>query len=146
MIRAARQYEALKFVPLIKSPSLRVPKPIDLPHDIHPLPADIEEYFRYPFTLEPHVLAMESSRQATVAAHAARREAYLQAREEAKRKRKRDVLHRVAPGFEPEKGVLQPTRNLSKASTATTTIGQDQSLQPSEIDRLAEQLDKLGNK
>jgi len=116
-----------------------------LPHDIHPLPDDIEEYFRYPFTLEPHVLAMESSRQATVAAHAARREACLASREEAKRKRKRDALHRVAPGFEPEKGVLRPTSlhagTISKPSSSPAT--QASGIQKSEIDQLVDQLERL---
>jgi hypothetical protein len=38
--------------------------------------------FVYPFTLEPHVLNAESNRRATIAAHAARREAHLHARED----------------------------------------------------------------
>jgi hypothetical protein len=94
------------------------------------------------------VLAMESSRQATVAAHAARREAYLVSREDAKKKRKRDALHRVAPGFEPEKGVLRPTSlhaaNLTKASPSSPPlVDQEQGIRQSDIDQLAEQLDRL---
>jgi len=139
-----RQYEALRFVPLIKSPSLRVPRPAGVPHDIHPLPSGIEEYFRYPFTLEPHVLTMESSRQATVAAHAARREAYLRAREDEKKRRKREALRRVAPGFEPEKGVLRPTSVLIKAAASSITPNNGDS--KNQLDHLADQLEALGRK
>lgn len=66
--------------------------------------------FVYPFTLEPHVVTLESSRRTTIAAHAARREAYLRTRENDKERRKRDVLRKIAPGFEPQGTVLVPTR------------------------------------
>ena len=86
--------------------------------------------------MEPHVLVVESSRRNTIATHAARRQAYLLAREEEKEKRKRDALHRIAPGFEPQ-GVLVPTRATS-------------SMEPNEgehtksaMDSLAEQLAAL---
>jgi hypothetical protein len=58
--------------------------------------------------LEPHILTLESSRRSTQAAHAARREAYLRAREEEKERRKRDKLRKIAPGFEPTGAVLVP--------------------------------------
>jgi len=138
-----RQYEALRFVPLIKSPSLRIPRPIELPHDIHPLPHDIEEYFRYPFTLEPHVLTMESSRQVTIAAHANRREAYLRSREEAKKRRKKEALHRVAPGFEPEKGVLTPTSLHTKPANRSDVPIDDHEEDQKYLDQLASQLSNL---
>jgi hypothetical protein len=103
---------------------------VTLPPDIHPLPESVEPYVRigfvlyllvvpdlacqfvYPFTVEPHVLTMESSRRSTLAAHTARREAYLKAREEEKERRKREALRKVAPGFDPQ-GVLVPTRTVS---------------------------------
>ena len=66
--------------------------------------------FVYPFTLEPHVLAVESSRRATIAAHAARREAYLRAHEDEKQRRKREALRRIAPGFEPRSAPLVPVK------------------------------------
>ncbi|KLO10061.1 hypothetical protein SCHPADRAFT_892648 [Schizopora paradoxa] len=104
------QYAAANNVPLIKSPSLRLPRPVEMPPDLHPLPEDVIAYFVYPFTLEPHVLTMESSRRSTLAAQSARHEAYLKQREEDKRRRKREALRRIAPGFEPESGPLVPTR------------------------------------
>ncbi|GLB42803.1 hypothetical protein LshimejAT787_1202520 [Lyophyllum shimeji] len=104
------QYAPAAHVPLIKSPSLRVPRPVVLPPDIHPLPDSVTAYFVYPFTLEPHVITLESSRRSTIAAHAARREAYLRSRDEEKERRKRDALRRIAPGFEPQGSVLVPTK------------------------------------
>lgn len=67
----------------------------------------------YPFTLEPHILTLESSRRSTIAAHTARREAYLKAREDEKERRKREALHRIAPGFEPQSAPLVPTKRAS---------------------------------
>jgi len=107
------QYAAASRVPLIKSPSLRVPRPVERPPDIHPLPDDVSAYFVYPFTLEPHVIRLEDSRRSTLAAHAARREAYLKSREEEKERRKRDALRRIAPGFEPQGTLLVPTKRQS---------------------------------
>ncbi|KAI9462831.1 hypothetical protein BJY52DRAFT_1425336 [Lactarius psammicola] len=104
------QYAAASRVPLIQSPSLRVPKHVELPPDIHPLPESVNAYFVYPFTLEPHVLTVESNRRATLAAHAARREALLRAREDEKQRRKREALRRIAPGFEPRGAPLVPVK------------------------------------
>lgn len=91
---------------------------------------------------------MESSRQATIASHTARREGYLRSREEAKRRRKREALHRVAPGFEPEKGVLKPTSlrsNVPKLEPPTFTPQsvQEENLEAKYLDQLAEQLSKI---
>ena len=71
--------------------------------------------FVYPFTLEPHVVTLESSRRKTIAAHATRREAYLRSRDDDKERRKRDALRRIAPGFEPHGGPLVPTRNTGNS-------------------------------
>lgn len=110
------QYAAAANVPLIKSPALRFPRPVELPPDVHPLPDSVSAYFVYPFSLESHVLTLESSRRKTFAAHAAGREAYLKARLEEKERRKRDALRRIAPGFEPQSTPLVPTRVASTGS------------------------------
>ncbi|KZV73882.1 hypothetical protein PENSPDRAFT_602178 [Peniophora sp. CONT] len=111
------QYASTAQVPLIKSPSLRVPHPVELPPETHPLPESIEAYFVYPFTLEPHVLSLESARAQTQAAHAARRSALLTARTEERERRRRAALARVAPGFDGS-GLLVPTRKET-AQTGT---------------------------
>jgi hypothetical protein len=72
--------------------------------------------FVYPFSLENHILTLESSRRKTFAAHAARREAYLKLRLEDKERRKRDALRKIAPGFEPRSTPLVPTRVASTGS------------------------------
>ncbi|KAI0309680.1 hypothetical protein OF83DRAFT_1071656 [Amylostereum chailletii] len=107
---AKSQYAAAAHVPLIKSPSLRVPRPIEMPADTHPLPDSVTPYFVYPFTLEPHLLALESARRQTLAAHAARREALLRARDDEHARRRREALRRIAPGFEPAGAPLVPTK------------------------------------
>ena len=73
--------------------------------------------------MEPHILTLESSRRTTQAAHAARREAYLRAREEEKERRKRDKLRKIAPGFEPMGAVLVPVHlSGNKGEHATGDI------------------------
>ncbi|KZT00637.1 uncharacterized protein LAESUDRAFT_745745 [Laetiporus sulphureus 93-53] len=119
------QYAAAARIPLIKSPSLRVPRPVVRPPDIHPLPDDVTAYFVYPFTLEPHVLRLEDSRRATLAAHAARREAYLKSREEEKERRKREALHRIAPGFEPQGSPLVPLKRSSMGYSSPSAVPDD---------------------
>lgn len=97
------------------------------PPDIYPLPDDINAYVRghlscltspdltcpqfvYPFTLEPHVLALEASRRSTLAAHDARHEALLRAREERRVRAQAEALRRIAPGFEPQGAPLVPVK------------------------------------
>ena len=93
--------------------------------------------FVYPFTLEPHVLTFESSRRNTLVTHAARREAYLHAREDEKEQRKRDALRKIAPGFEPQ-GVLVPKRATDNSLTSRSAIDQNtQSVMDSLVDQLA---------
>ncbi|CCM05110.1 uncharacterized protein FIBRA_07317 [Fibroporia radiculosa] len=121
--KAQLQYAAAAQVPLIKSPSLRVPRPVERPPDIHPLPDDVTPYFVYPFTLEPHVVLLENSRRSTLAAHAARREAYLQSREEERERRKREALRRIAPGFEPQGAPLLPQKRASTVPAPLNSPG-----------------------
>lgn len=116
------QYAAAANVPLIKSPALRFPRPVELPPDVHPLPDSVSAYFVYPFSLENHILTLESSRRKTFAAHAARREAYLKTRLEEKERRRRDALRRIAPGFEPQSIPLVPTRVASTGSPIDGSI------------------------
>ncbi|PVG04541.1 hypothetical protein CPB86DRAFT_2663 [Serendipita vermifera] len=131
---SSSQYGPAASVPLIKSPSLRVPKLVQMPPDIHPLPDSVSAYFVYPFTLESHILTLESQRQATFQSHAVHRAAYLRAREEEKERikrakeeeeerRKREALRKVAPGFEPAGGTLVPKRLSMAAPTAAGIPG-----------------------
>ncbi|KAF8151559.1 hypothetical protein B0H34DRAFT_790884 [Crassisporium funariophilum] len=139
-------YAAAAQIPLIKAPSLRVPQPVELPPDIHPLPESVNEYFVYPFVLEPHIITLESSRRSTIAAHAARREAYLRSREDEKERRKRDALRRIAPGFEPHGSLLVPTKNPGNPSPHQAgELGQDKAHQRtrSVMDDLVDQLAAL---
>ncbi|KAN0109153.1 hypothetical protein V8E52_009584 [Russula decolorans] len=118
-------YAAASRVPLIQSPSLRVPRPAELPPDIHPLPENINAYFVYPFTLEPHILNIESNRRTSIAAQAERHEAYLRAREEEKQRRKREALRRIAPGFEPRSAPLVPVKTGAALGQQQQQQGQE---------------------
>ncbi|KAF8136955.1 hypothetical protein EV363DRAFT_1155899, partial [Boletus edulis] len=125
------QYAAAARVPLIKSPAVRVPPPVQLPPDIHPLPDSVTPYFVYPFVLEPHTLSLESSRQSTLATYAARRQGLLRTREEKKEQRRREALRRVAPGFDGNAETpLEPVsmRTRSGGPTASTAERQTQPL------------------
>ncbi|GFZ49776.1 hypothetical protein JCM24511_07179 [Saitozyma sp. JCM 24511] len=112
----SQQYSAAATVPLIKSPSLWLPKPVELPNDIHPLPEDITAYFVYPFTLETHVLSLQPSPHEAIAQRRARNAQILHQREIEEEQREREALHRVAPGYNPS-ALLVP----KSASTGTTT-------------------------
>ncbi|KAJ6519180.1 hypothetical protein C8R45DRAFT_950444 [Mycena sanguinolenta] len=132
------QYAPAARAPLIKSPSLRVPRPILLPPDIHPLPDSVTPYFVYPFTLEPHILTLEASRRSTLETHATRREEYLRSRADAKERRKRDALRRIAPGFEPEGHLLVPTKRSSViAPTPAVAPEPPRSVMDDLVDQLA---------
>ncbi|KAH7882355.1 hypothetical protein F5I97DRAFT_1939410 [Phlebopus sp. FC_14] len=140
------QYAAAANVPLIKSPTVRVPPPVELPPDIHPLPDSVTPYFVYPFTLEPHVLTVESARRNTLAAHTARREALLRARDDEKERRRREALRRVAPGFEGNGTVLTPVRAASSSeSDDAVKAGQstDEKRSVDVMDDLVDQLAKM---
>ncbi|KAG1759486.1 hypothetical protein EDD22DRAFT_955835 [Suillus occidentalis] len=128
------QYAAAAQVPLIKSPGLRVPPPVHLPPDIHPLPDSVIPYFVYPFTLEPHILTVESSRRTTLAAHTARREAYLRAIEDEREWRRKEALRRVAPGFDPA-ATLVPVRAEVQSEVNKMDV----------MDQLVDQLARMEN-
>lgn len=80
--------------------------------------------FVYPFTLEPHILTLESSRRATLASHAARHATVLKQREEEKERRRREALRKVAPGFEPQSAPLVPVR-VQKSITAVGSVSDE---------------------
>lgn len=94
--------------------------------------------FVYPFTLEPHIIAWESSRHSTQSASAARREAYLRSRRDEKERRKREALRRVAPGFEPSNGVLVPEKPANRKSLDIASSSADDPMQ-----NLVDQLEAL---
>ncbi len=101
--------------------------------------------FVYPFTLEPHIITLESSRRTTLAAHAARREAYLRSRAEEFEQRKRDALHKIAPGLG---SFLVPTRAPSNRGNesngaSSTSNGQSQGEQENERNVMNDLVDQL---
>ena len=96
--------------------------------------------------MEPHILAIESSRRQTLAAHTARREAYLRARDDEKERWKRDALRKIAPGFEPQGSPLVPTK---KAAGVGQEIGMGQTghqQSKNVMDNLVDQLAALNSK
>lgn len=125
-------YALAAHVPLIKSPAVRVPPPIQLPQTLHPLPLNVQDYFVYPFSLERFVLDAADRR------------------EEARRK----DLQRRAPGWNETSDVLQPTvrRTVDHTSTinanTANSLGHDQhAVAPgsNEADEIAQMLDRLEN-
>ncbi|KAK4057515.1 hypothetical protein OIO90_001584 [Microbotryomycetes sp. JL221] len=122
-------------VPLIKSPSFWVSKPVELPPDIHPLPEDVHAYFVYPHTIESHALsvlpaALEELRHK----HEARCRtltSYAESKERARKAR----LNQIAPGWSEGGSIMQPSKKdpaLARAvqpehsnDSATGTTQQD---------------------
>ncbi|SGY74642.1 BQ5605_C005g03374 [Microbotryum silenes-dioicae] len=97
-------------VPLIKSPSFWVPKPVELPPDIHPLPDSVEPYFVYPFTIENHALSvLPAALEALRSSHAQRLER-LRSYSEAKEKARKAHLNAVAPGWTGDGGMILPSK------------------------------------
>lgn len=119
-------YATSSRVPLIKSPAVRVPPPIVLPNNLHPLPPNLQDYFVYPFNLERFVLENADKRE---------------------KARKQDMLKR-APGWNEDGKVLEPTRrpnsmqnfDESQQQVQQTSIGFNER---NEIDEIAEMLDRL---
>ncbi|KIY72202.1 hypothetical protein CYLTODRAFT_368051 [Cylindrobasidium torrendii FP15055 ss-10] len=143
------QYAAMTNVPLIKSPSLRAPPPVELPQDIHPLPESVDAYSVYPYTLEPHILTVESARRTTMASHAARYEKVLRTRTDEKEQRKREALRRIAPGFEPTGSLLVPVRTGTASTEPPVPVVADSPFlqkQKSAMDDLVDQLAALDSK
>ncbi|KAK1923459.1 hypothetical protein DB88DRAFT_491322 [Papiliotrema laurentii] len=112
----SQQYSAAATVPLIKSPSLWLPKPVELSNDIHPLPEDITAYFVYPFTLEQHVLSIHPSPHEAIAQRRARNAQILHQREIEEEQKEKEALHKLAPGYNPS-SLLVPTSTSRQPST-----------------------------
>ncbi|WVF68369.1 hypothetical protein IAT40_003134 [Kwoniella sp. CBS 6097] len=116
------QYAAAATVPLIKSPSLWLPKPVEMPNDIHPLPEDITAYFVYPFSLEEHILSIHPSPADAISQRRARNAEVLHRREVEEEQREKDALRKIAPGYNPS--------SLLIPSSSTPTLSPAFSLEP----------------
>ncbi|CAO1636588.1 unnamed protein product [Parajaminaea phylloscopi] len=142
-------YDAASRVHLIKSPSLAVPTPATFPTDVHPLPPDLQAYFVYPFSLESYVLSANSPTAKTIDELHARHDSFLRWRDEEKKRRERERLRRVAPGWSGETAVLQPTKRASVLAstlgpTADGDSGGDSDRSPSaELDPMAQLVEHL---
>ncbi|KZO98675.1 hypothetical protein CALVIDRAFT_562110 [Calocera viscosa TUFC12733] len=117
------QYRAATHVPLIQSPSLRIPQPVVMPPDIHPLPDTLEPYMVYTFSLETRTLPALAQLRTSLSTLKSTHEHTLLRWEQEKQRRKREALRKVAPGFEPGDGVLVPTRAEGPRAPALAVSG-----------------------
>lgn len=108
-------YSLTSTVPLIKSPSIRLPSSISFPQDLHPLPPDISAYFVYPFSLESYVLSENSPNSETISALHSKHVEYLNFRKSEKERLRREEIRRLAPGWKDrseqdgeDEGILKP--------------------------------------
>ncbi|GAA5902288.1 hypothetical protein JCM8208_007250 [Rhodotorula glutinis] len=111
-------------VPLIRNPGFWVPKPVELPPDIHPLPEDVHAYFVYPHTLEAHVLSTLPAALDTLKQTHAQRVALLASYAESKERARKARLNQVAPGYAEGGAALEPVRRetaVPKAAAAAQT-------------------------
>lgn len=116
-------YSSASCIPLIKSPSLRVPEKITLP-PFHPLPPDLEVYFAYNFSLEDYVLSSDSPKSATISQLHQRHTSFLLLRKEREERERKEKLRKVAPGWDEDeggKGVLVP--NVVGSTVLKKTAG-----------------------
>ncbi|BGO94885.1 hypothetical protein NBRC10512_007172 [Rhodotorula toruloides] len=97
-------------VPLIKNPGFWIPKPVELPPDIHPLPEDVHAYFVYPHTLEAHVLSTLPSALSHRKAQHTQRLALLASYAESKERARKARLNQVAPGWDEGGKALMPVQ------------------------------------
>ncbi|WVR07948.1 hypothetical protein IAU60_004991 [Kwoniella sp. DSM 27419] len=134
-------YAAAATVPLIKSPSLWLPKPIEMPNDIHPLPDDITAYFVYPFTLEEHVLSIRPSPAEAISQRRARNAEILHQREVEEEQKEKDNMRRMAPGYNPaamlvpsSTGRAGPTSGPATGDPAQSALAETE---PAELNNLS---------
>ncbi|WVN87474.1 uncharacterized protein L203_102656 [Cryptococcus depauperatus CBS 7841] len=112
----SQQYAAAATVPLVKSPSLWLPKPVELPNDIHPLPEDITAY-------ENHVLNLHPSPHEAISQKRAKCAEILHEREEEEEQKERDAIRKIAPGYNPS-SVLVPKSSHTPSSSISQTFNQ----------------------
>ncbi|KAJ1017918.1 hypothetical protein NDA13_006529 [Ustilago tritici] len=134
--RSNNLYSLASRVPLIKSPSVSIPTPVQLPPDLHPLPADISAYFVYPFSLESYVLDPNTPSSSTIDQLLEKHKQYLEGREREKREREEERLRKMAPGWTGVGGVLMPTSTGGvKDATAAGKGGKSGSLVGEEAEK-----------
>lgn len=144
-------YALASRVPLISSPSVSLPRAPKLPPNLHPLPTDISAYFVYSFSLESYVLDPNTPSSTTIDQLLAKHKQYLEAREREKQERERELLRRMAPGWQGASGVLMPTstakkEEVTRAEPTATGKGVEQEEQKEErtpLDDLADHLAQL---
>nr|ODO04257.1 hypothetical protein L204_00613 [Cryptococcus depauperatus CBS 7855] len=102
----SQQYAAAATVPLVKSPSLWLPKP-----------------FVYPFTLEDHVLNLHPSPHEAISQKRAKCAEILHEREEEEEQKERDAIRKIAPGYNPS-SVLVPKSSHTPSSSISQTFNQ----------------------
>ncbi|EJT99191.1 hypothetical protein DACRYDRAFT_117966 [Dacryopinax primogenitus] len=141
--QSQQQYRAATHVPLIQSPSLRIPQPVLMPQDIHPLPDSLEPYMVYPFTLESRTLTSHAHLLNSLTALQSTHDQKLAAWEQEKQRRKREALRRVAPGFEPGVGVLVPDRAEVKPHASEVQAAEG-AVQAGVMDDFVAGLEKMG--
>ncbi|BGP51006.1 hypothetical protein JCM10450v2_006932 [Rhodotorula kratochvilovae] len=107
-------------VPLIRNPGFWIPKPVELPPDIHPLPEDVHAYFVYPHTLEAHVLSTLPSALQTLQQTHAQRVALLASYAESKERARKARLNQVAPGYAEGGAALEPMRRETAQPISAT--------------------------
>ncbi|CCA71824.1 hypothetical protein PIIN_05759 [Serendipita indica DSM 11827] len=133
------QYGEAVHVPLVKSPSLRVPKLVQVPPDIHPFQTRSRHTCAYSYFKQERIIGLENKRRSTLATNDARRLAVLQRHEhkreeqrlelerlkrlqqEEQERMRKEQLRKVAPGFDPSVGALLPKKFGATASAGAST-------------------------
>ncbi|GAA6030971.1 hypothetical protein JCM8097_008962 [Rhodosporidiobolus ruineniae] len=110
-------------VPLIRNPGFWVPKPVELPQDIHPLPDDVHAYFVYPHTLEAHVLSTLPTKLQTLEQAHNQRLALLASYADSKERARKARLNQVAPGWNEGGQALEPVRRKETALPSAAGAG-----------------------
>ncbi|EST08721.1 hypothetical protein PSEUBRA_001802 [Kalmanozyma brasiliensis GHG001] len=140
-------YSLASRVPLIKSPSISLPKPVRLPQDLHPLPADISAYFVYPFSLESYVLDPNTPSSSTIDQLLAKHQQYLENREREKENKHKEMLMKMAPGWSGDVLLPKASGGAARESAPVATEARDQAAKPHQTEEQVERtpLDELAD-